>query len=99
GPSSPACPDVPTCDELGIKNEEAETMRGVLLPAGTPKSIVDLLQTEIARIIHLPDVKDKLLTIGLEPDGMSSATFSPIAAAVAARYRPLEGQETPDMTK
>ena len=42
---SPALPDVPTLDELGIKNQEAETIQGVLLPAGTPKSIVDLLQT------------------------------------------------------
>src|SRR6516165_4263791 len=47
---SPALPDVPTLDELGIKNQEAETMQGVLLPASTPKSIVDLLQTEIARM-------------------------------------------------
>src|SRR5262249_57466399 len=38
---SPALPDVPTLDELGIKNQEAETIQGVLLPAGTPKSIVD----------------------------------------------------------
>ena len=34
---SPALPDVPTLDELGIKNQEAETMQGVLVPAGTPK--------------------------------------------------------------
>ena len=47
---SPALPDVPTLDELGIKNQEAETMQGELLPASTPKSIVDLLQTEIARM-------------------------------------------------
>ena len=44
---SPALPDVPTLDELGIKNQEAETIQGVLLPAGTPKSIVDLLQTAV----------------------------------------------------
>src|SRR2546422_4831260 len=66
---SPALPDLPTPDELGIKNQEAETIQGVLLPAGTPKSIVDLLQTEIARIIHLPDVKDKLLAGGPQPHG------------------------------
>src|SRR5262249_31953880 len=84
---SPALPDVPTLDELGIKNQEAETMQGVLLPAGTPKSIVDLLQTEIARIIHLPDVKDKLLAIGLEPDGMSSAAFAAYIKADVAKWK------------
>src|SRR2546430_1490373 len=84
---SPALPDVPTLDELGIKNQEAETIQGVLLPAGTPKSIVDLLQTEIARIIHLPDVKDKLLAIGLEPDGMSPATFAAYIKADVAKWK------------
>jgi tripartite-type tricarboxylate transporter receptor subunit TctC len=73
---SPALPDVPTFDEVGIKNQEAETMQGVLVPAATPKPIVDLLQTEIARIVSLPDVKEKMLAIGLEPSGMSSAEFA-----------------------
>lgn len=73
---SPALPDVPTFEEAGIKNQEAETMQGVLVPAGTPRPIVDLLQTEIARIVHLPEVKDKMLAIGLEPDGMTPAAFA-----------------------
>ena len=54
---SSALPDVPTLDELGIKGQEAETMQGVLAPAGTPKEIVDLLQREIAAILAMPDVK------------------------------------------
>jgi tripartite-type tricarboxylate transporter receptor subunit TctC len=73
---SPALADVPTLDELGIKNQEAETMQGVLVPAGTPQPIIDLLQAEIARIVALPDVKDKMLVLGLEPSGMSSAEFA-----------------------
>jgi tripartite-type tricarboxylate transporter receptor subunit TctC len=47
----------------------------------------DLLQTEIARIIHLPDVKDKLLAIGLEPDGMSPATFAAYIKADVAKWK------------
>jgi tripartite-type tricarboxylate transporter receptor subunit TctC len=78
---SPALPDEPTLDELGIKNQEAE------MPAGTPTSIVDLLQTEIARIINLPDVKDKLLAIGLEPDGMSPAAFAAYIKADVAKWK------------
>jgi tripartite-type tricarboxylate transporter receptor subunit TctC len=73
---SPALPDVPTLDELGIKNQEAETMQGVLVPAGTPKPIVDLLAAEVARIVRLQDVQDKLLAIGLEPGGMSPTEFA-----------------------
>src|SRR4030095_13034063 len=49
-----ALPDVPTLDELGIKGQEAETMQGVLVPAGTPKEIVDSFLTEIAPHLPLP---------------------------------------------
>ena len=52
---------MPTLDELGIKGQEAETMQGVLAPAGTPKEIVNLLQREIAAILGAPDVKEKVL--------------------------------------
>jgi len=84
---SPALPDVPTLDELGIKGQEAETMQGVLVPAGTPRPIVDLLQTEIARIVNLPDVKDKMLAMGLEPDGMSPAEFAAYIKADVAKWK------------
>ena len=84
---SPALPDVPTLDELGIKDQEAETMQGVLVPAGTPKPIVDLLQTEIARIVNLPDVRDKMLAMGLEPDGMSPAEFAAYIKADVAKWK------------
>ena len=84
---SPALPDVPTLDELGIKDQEAETMQGELVPAGTPQPIVDLLQSEIARIIALPEVKDKLLAIGLEPSGMSQAAFAAYIKADIAKWK------------
>jgi len=84
---SPALPDVPTLDELGIKGQEAETMQGVLVPAGTPQPIVDLLQSEIARIVALPDVKDKLQVQGLEPSGMSQAEFAAYIKADIAKWK------------
>jgi len=69
-------PDVPTLDEIGIKNEEAETMTGVFVPAGTPKAVVDLLQKQIAAIVRMPDVKKRLLDFGVVPIGDSTADFS-----------------------
>lgn len=68
-------PNVPTLDELGIKNQEAETMTGVFVPAGTPKPIVELLQKEISAIVRMPDVKARLLDFGIVPEGGSSADF------------------------
>jgi len=82
-----ALPDVPTLDELGLKGQEAETMQGVLAPAGTPKEIVDLLHREIAAILALPDVKEKVLTLGFEPSGITPAEFSVYIKAEIAKWR------------
>jgi tripartite-type tricarboxylate transporter receptor subunit TctC len=60
-------PDVPTMAEAGYANHEADTLTGVVAPAGTPKEIVDLLQTEIAKAVKDPDVRERLLKLGFEP--------------------------------
>jgi tripartite-type tricarboxylate transporter receptor subunit TctC len=59
--------DVPTFVEQGLKDQEADTLTGVVVPAGTPKEIVDLLQREIAKIVALPDVKERLGVLGFRP--------------------------------
>ena len=46
--------------EAGVPDQEADTLTGIVAPAGTPKEIVDQLQREIAKIVAQPDVKDKL---------------------------------------
>ena len=84
---SSALPDVPTFDELGVKGQEAETMQGVLVPAGTPKEIVDLLQREIAAILATPDVKEKVLALGFEPEGNTPAEFDAYIKAEIARWK------------
>lgn len=60
-------PDVPTFSEQGIKDQEADTITGILAPAGTPKEIVDLLYREIAKAVGQADVKDRLTTLGFKP--------------------------------
>ena len=61
---SPVFPDVPTMVESGVPDQESELIIGVLVPAATPKPIVDLLQRQIARIVALPDVKERLDALG-----------------------------------
>ena len=93
---SSALPEVPTLDELGIKGQEAETMQGVLAPAGTPKEIVNLLQREIAAILAAPDVKEKVLSLGFEPVGNTPAEFGAyIKAEIAKWRRVIEGAKIP----
>ena len=61
---APVLPDVPTMAEAGYKGHEADTMTGMLLPAGTPKAIVNKLHAETARIMALPDVKERIAEMG-----------------------------------
>jgi tripartite-type tricarboxylate transporter receptor subunit TctC len=84
---SSALPDVPTLAEAGITGQESETMQGVFVPKGTPKEIVDLLQREIAAIVAMPDVKAKMLPLGFEPDGGSSAEFAAYVTAEVAKWK------------
>jgi len=80
-------PDVPTLEDVGIRDQEAETMTGVFVPAGTPKPIVDLLQREIAAIVNEPAIKARLLQAGIEADGNSQADFAAYVRAEVAKWR------------
>jgi tripartite-type tricarboxylate transporter receptor subunit TctC len=80
-------PSVPTLDELEIKNQESETMAGVFVPSGTPQAIVDLLQKEIVAIVHMPDVKQRLLEVATIPDGDSSADFAAYVRDEIAKWK------------
>jgi tripartite-type tricarboxylate transporter receptor subunit TctC len=64
---SPAFPEIPTMAESGVRDQESELIIGVVAPAATPKPIVDLLQRQIARIVALPEVKERLDALGFAP--------------------------------
>jgi tripartite-type tricarboxylate transporter receptor subunit TctC len=63
---SAAAPDVPTVAET-VPGFEATTWFAIFAPAGTPKDIVMRINAEMQRVFKLPDVVDKLKTLGLEP--------------------------------
>ena len=64
---SQSLPDVPTMTEAGYPDIAGDSWIGVLVPARTPKEIVTVLHREIAKIIALPDMKQRLATLGFEP--------------------------------
>ena len=72
---SPALPEVPTLAEAGLPDQEADTMQGILVPAGTPRAIVDLLHGEILKVIELPDVKERMAVLGFEPVANTAEEF------------------------
>ena len=60
-------PDVPTMAEAGLPELVTGSMQGVVLPARTPKPIVDRWHTDVAKIVALPEIRDRLIGFGLEP--------------------------------
>jgi len=72
---SPVAPDVPTLAESGLPGYEVGSWQGVFAPAGTPPEIVKRLNTEIVKIINMPDVQKKMIELGAEPVGDSSEAF------------------------
>ncbi len=74
----PSLPDVPTLDELGVKDFEVTAWQGLFVPKGTPADIVTRLSVEMNKAIATPEVKAKLEDFGLEvtpSDGPALAAF------------------------
>ena len=63
----PDLPQVPTFAEAGLPGYEANVWHALFAPAGTPKAIIDDMSAEIARILAMPDIKEKLVSQGLDP--------------------------------
>jgi tripartite-type tricarboxylate transporter receptor subunit TctC len=73
---SPAMPDVPTFDESGYKGFEVDHMQGLLVPAGTPRAIVDRINLEIAKALEDPEIKKRLHFLGFDPVGNKPNEFA-----------------------
>ena len=78
--------EVPTIAESGLPGYEAAGWFGVLAPAGTPPSVVTKLNTEINRILELPEVKASLASDGAEPAGGSPAQMADSARAASIKW-------------
>ena len=65
---SAVLPELPAMSEV-LPGFEVNSWYGMMAPAGTPKAIVSLLQRETAKILKLPDVQERLKSLGLEPVG------------------------------
>jgi tripartite-type tricarboxylate transporter receptor subunit TctC len=73
---SPAVPDIPTIAESGFPGFEADSWYGVLAPAHTPRPIVNRLHDEIVRVLAMPEVKERLNSVGFELVGSSPDEFA-----------------------
>jgi tripartite-type tricarboxylate transporter receptor subunit TctC len=81
-----AWPDVPTMAEAGLPDFVVEPWNGFFVPVGTPPPIVHKLYAEVARVIALPDVRDRLEALGIDPTGMPGEAFAKVIATDIARW-------------
>ena len=82
-------PNVPTLTEAGVSGSDMSTWYGVFVTAGTPPEVVARLQSELARIIKLPDVQAKLRGLGGEPGNLSVEQFSQLNRQEFERFGKL----------
>jgi tripartite-type tricarboxylate transporter receptor subunit TctC len=69
-------PDVPTMTEAGYPDIEGDSWVGVLVPAGTSKDIIDLLNREVGKIIAMPDMEARLRELGYDPVASTPEEFA-----------------------
>lgn len=85
----PVLPQVPTFTEAGLPGLDIAFWQGILAPAGTPKTIVDKISTELARILAMPDIKEKLVFQGVEPFINTPEQFAALIKADLAKFAKL----------
>lgn len=71
-----AFPDIPTIAESGFPGFDVVTWHGVLVPPGTPDDIVVRLHGALTRILAMPDVREQLASMGMEPLGGTPEAFA-----------------------
>ena len=83
---SAIAPDVPTLAESGLPGFEVGSWQGVFAPAGTPAPIVKRLNTEIVKILHMPEVSERLAGLGAEIVADSPEEFAALVKAEVVKW-------------
>jgi tripartite-type tricarboxylate transporter receptor subunit TctC len=79
-------PEVPTLDEAGVPGYEVVSWFGVLAPAGTPREIVNLMQSHIAKAVAQPDLREKYVALGSEPTSSTPQEFQTLIRESVAKF-------------
>lgn len=86
---SPMAPDVPTFRELGFAGIEGTGWQGFHAASGTPRQTIERLSAAIASAIQSPEIRARLLALGLEPIGSTPDEFATRVAEDTARWAPI----------
>jgi tripartite-type tricarboxylate transporter receptor subunit TctC len=84
---STALPDVPTVAETpGLKGYEASNWYGMLAPAGTPQPIISRLHKDLTAVLQSPDIRDALLTRGIDAESSTPDEFTAYIKSESAKW-------------
>jgi tripartite-type tricarboxylate transporter receptor subunit TctC len=84
---TPAAPEIPTvAEELGLPDYEVDSWYAIFAPAKTPPAAVARMQKDAARVVHLPDVKQKLLEQGADSVGSTPEELDKVVKAELKRW-------------
>jgi tripartite-type tricarboxylate transporter receptor subunit TctC len=89
GKRSAVLPEVPTVAEAGVSGYVFDPWFGLLAPAKTPKPLLAKLSSEVARIVGLPDVKERLLALGADPAPTSPEGFDAYIRGEVAKFQKI----------
>jgi tripartite-type tricarboxylate transporter receptor subunit TctC len=84
---SNALPRLPTVAEAGVPGYATTTWYGLLAPAGTRVSVIDRLSAAAKKAVSAPDLRERMLADGAEPEGSSPADFQKHLAQEIAKWR------------
>jgi len=84
-----SAPELPTLAEAGVPGYEMNLWIGLFAPAGTPGEIASKLTAEVARMVKLPDVRERLAAMGIQPVGNTSEQFAGMIRNEIAKYGPV----------
>jgi tripartite-type tricarboxylate transporter receptor subunit TctC len=80
-------PDVPSAAEIGLPNLIASAWFALVAPPGTPDAVVQKINADMAAALKLPDVREKFLEQGAEPQGDTTAATAAFIKEEEARWR------------
>jgi len=86
---SPALPNVPTFDEVGLPGIYASSWYGLMAPAGTPRAVVDKLNAEANAVLKSPEIQKRMADFGAEVGGGSPEDFGHFIGSEIRRYEAI----------
>ena len=82
-------PEIPTVAESGMKDLDFASWYGMWAPKGLPAELVTKIQTEVARIVERPDIKEQFASLGFEPIGSTSDHFAKYIQEEMVKYKQI----------